>query len=91
MTLSLRHLVRGLFFNGSRSNGNDNGLAHERVPMALSRKSSRIAKTVLFVDDEPAILSMRRLVFESLGYSVFTAISGEEALEVFGCCTRWMQ
>jgi CheY-like chemotaxis protein len=80
MTLSLRDLVRGLFSNGSRSNGNDNGLTHERVPETISRKSSRIAKTVLFVDDEPAILSMRRLVFEALGYSVLTAISGEEAL-----------
>ena len=79
MTLSLRNLVRGLFFNGTRSNGN--GLAHERVSEALSRESSRIAKTVLFVDDEPAILSMRRLVFEALGYSVLTAISGEKALE----------
>jgi len=81
MTLSLRDLVRSLFFNGSRSNGNDNGLTHERVRESLSRKSSRISKTVLFVDDEPAILSMRRLVFEALGYSVLTAISGEEALE----------
>jgi len=26
---------------------------------------------------------MRRLVFEALGYSVLTAISGEEALEIF--------
>jgi CheY-like chemotaxis protein len=81
MTLSLRDLVRSLLFHGSRSNGNGNGLAHERVSEALLRKSSRIAKIVLFVDDEPAILSMRRLVFEALGYSVLTAISGEEALE----------
>jgi CheY-like chemotaxis protein len=84
MTLSLRDLVRGLFFNGSRSNGsngNHDGLTHERASQALSRKSSRIAKTVLFVDDEPSILSMRRAVFEALGYSVFTAISGEEALK----------
>jgi CheY-like chemotaxis protein len=81
MTLSLRDLVRGWFFKGSRSNGNDKGLTHATVRESLSRKSSRIAKTLLFVDDEPAILSMRRLVFEALGYSVLTAISGEEALE----------
>jgi CheY-like chemotaxis protein len=30
-------------------------------------------KTVLFVDDEPSILKIRRLVFETLGYSVLTA------------------
>jgi hypothetical protein len=68
MTLSLRDLVRGCFFKVSRSNGNDNGLTHAKVRESLSRKSSRVAKTVLFVDDEPAILSMRRLVFEGLGY-----------------------
>ena len=49
----------------------------------LSRESYRSAKTVLLVDDEPSILSMRRLVFETLGYSVFTAASGEDALKVF--------
>jgi CheY-like chemotaxis protein len=37
---------------------------------------------VLFVDDEPSILEMRRLVFESLGYSVLTAACGEDALEI---------
>jgi CheY-like chemotaxis protein len=81
MTLALRDVVRGWFFKGPRSNGNNKGLAHATVRESLSRKSSRIAKTLLFVDDEPAILSMRRLVFEALGYSVLTAISGEEALE----------
>jgi CheY-like chemotaxis protein len=37
---------------------------------------------VLFVDDELSILMMRRLVFQALGYSVFTAASGEDALKV---------
>ena len=68
MTLSLRNMVRGLFFNGSRKNGND---------------GNRSTKAVLFVDDEPSILSIRRLVFEALGYSVLTAACGEDALEVF--------
>jgi CheY-like chemotaxis protein len=83
MTLSLRKVVGGLFFNGSGSNGNNNVLAHEKRPEVLSRESYRSAKTVLLVDDEPSILSMRRLVFETLGYSVFTAASGEDALKVF--------
>lgn len=47
----------------------------------LSAESYRTAKTVLFVDDESSILMMRRLVFEALGYSILTAISGEKALE----------
>jgi len=48
-----------------------------------AEESDRSAKTVLFVDDEPSILEMRRLVFETIGYSVLTATSGEGALELF--------
>ena len=77
MTLFLKNVVRSLFFDGSRKNGNSSGFANEKESAALS------TKTVLFVDDEPSILSMRRLVFEALGYSVFTAASGEDALEIF--------
>jgi CheY-like chemotaxis protein len=40
------------------------------------------SRTVLFVDDEPDLLEARRLMFEFMGYSVLTAESGEEALEV---------
>ena len=36
MTLSLKDVVRGLFFNGSGSNGNNNVLAHEKEPEVLS-------------------------------------------------------
>lgn len=39
-------------------------------------------RTILLVDDEPSILQVRSLIFESLGYSVLTAESGEEALEI---------
>jgi CheY-like chemotaxis protein len=78
-----RNLVRGLFFKGSRINGNGGWFAHEKEPEVLSSESRRAAKTVLFVDDETSILSIRRLVFEALGYSVLTATCGEDALEVF--------
>jgi CheY-like chemotaxis protein len=37
-------------------------------------------RTVLFVDDEPSILTVRRMVFEAYGYTVLTAESGREAL-----------
>jgi CheY-like chemotaxis protein len=40
------------------------------------------SRTILFVDDEPSLLEVRRLIFEFMGYSVLTAESGEEALEV---------
>ena len=76
MTLSLRNVVRGLLFERSK-------FAHENEPEVLSTESHRAAKTVLFVDDEPSILSIRRLVFEALGYSVITATCGKDALEVF--------
>jgi CheY-like chemotaxis protein len=81
MTLSLKNVIRSLFFNSSRKNGNSSGFSHEKESAA--RVSYRSAKTVLFVDDEPSILSMRRLVFEALGYSVLTATCGEDALEIF--------
>jgi CheY-like chemotaxis protein len=83
MTLSLRNVVRGLFFQRSRKNGSGGWFAHENEPEVLSTESHRAPKTVLFVDDEPSILSIRRLVFEALGYSVLTATCGEDALEVF--------
>jgi CheY-like chemotaxis protein len=40
--------------------------------------------TVLLVDDEPMILDVGQRMLERLGYSVLTAASGKEALEVFG-------
>jgi CheY-like chemotaxis protein len=80
MTLALRNLIRGLFFDGPANNGN--GFAHKREPHVFSRKTHRSAKLILFVDDEPSLLSMRRLVFETLGYSVLTATCGEDALKV---------
>jgi CheY-like chemotaxis protein len=46
------------------------------------RNESYTPRTVLFVDDEPDMLLARRLMFEFIGYSVFTAESGEEALEL---------
>jgi CheY-like chemotaxis protein len=83
MTLALRNLIRGgLFFDGPANNGNGNGFAYKREPHVFSRKTHRSAKVILFVDDEPSLLSMRRLVFETLGYSVLTATCGEDALKI---------
>jgi CheY-like chemotaxis protein len=60
--------------------------------MALSSKNvshanalsspSLPCRTILLVDDEPSILQVRSLIFESQGYSVLTAESGEDALEI---------
>jgi CheY-like chemotaxis protein len=80
MPLTLKNAVRRLLYV-FRRNGNGSGLTHEKKRTMPSTGSHRMPKTVLFVDDEPSILKMRRLVFETLGYSVFTASSGEEALE----------
>ena len=77
MTLSLKNVVR----SGSRRNGSD--LAHEKERAGNSAENDHTAKTVLFIDDEDSILEIRRLIFESMGYSVLTAISGEEALKTF--------
>jgi len=82
MTLSLKNAVYG-FPYGSRRNDNGSDLAHEEEHAGNSAENDHTAKTILFVDDEASILNMRRLVFEALGYSVLTAISGEEAVETF--------
>jgi CheY-like chemotaxis protein len=82
MTLSHKNVVHRFLYS-SRRNDNGGGLAHEEERAANSAESDHIAKTILFVDDEASILEMRRLIFESLGYSVLTAISGEEALKTF--------
>jgi CheY-like chemotaxis protein len=73
MTLSLK--------NVSQETVSDSALTHKKERSVLSAESNPTAKTILFVDDEPSILRMRRLVFEALGYAVLTALSGEEALE----------
>jgi CheY-like chemotaxis protein len=39
--------------------------------------------TILCLDDEELPLSLRKLVLESAGYSVFTATNTAQALEVF--------
>src|SRR5437762_12393756 len=82
-TLSLKNVFRDLIFNGSRRNDNSGGFVHEKEPVVLSPGSCCAATTVLFVDDEPSILSMRRLICEGLGYSGLTATCGEDALEIF--------
>lgn len=38
---------------------------------------------ILFVDDEPEITTIVKKMFENLGYTVSTACSGKEALDVF--------
>ena len=40
-------------------------------------------ETILLVDDEEVILTVNRMVLEKLGYRVFSAQSGQEAIEVF--------
>ncbi len=83
MNLSLKNTdaVNG----GSCVSGRNGGgrSPREQEHTTLSTENPRSAQTILFIDDEPSILEVRRLVFEALGYSVLTAINGEEALEVF--------
>jgi hypothetical protein len=74
MTLSLRTRSAGCFTSlTSLEESNGSGLTHEKKGTMPSIGSHRMDKTVLFVDDEPSILKKRRLVFETLGYSVLTA------------------
>jgi CheY-like chemotaxis protein len=53
--------------------------AHQQSDRNASSEDAR-QKTILFVDDVPSILAIRRFLFEALGYFVLTADSGPEAL-----------
>jgi len=60
-------------------------VCHENYPLASITAAPRTAlsdkQVVLFVDDEPAILDTRRVIFEALGYVVLTAGAGAQALK----------
>ncbi|SDX45555.1 PAS/PAC sensor hybrid histidine kinase [Pseudomonas kuykendallii] len=61
-----------------------------QAPAEVPRQSeaaSRLAiqpKTVLVVDDDPLVLTSTAAMLDDLGYGVYTADSGEEALERLG-------
>jgi CheY-like chemotaxis protein len=65
----------------SCSNGSES-LSREALGKGYLQDRYPASQTILFVDDDPSILAVRRLIFEVLGFSVLTAESGEEALEV---------
>lgn len=66
---------------GAGKNGSDSENSSHGTPAEGRLKDGDTAsQTILFVDDEPDILAVRRLVFEVVGYSVLTAGCGEEAL-----------
>ncbi|MBN1380693.1 MAG: PAS domain S-box protein [Deltaproteobacteria bacterium] len=44
----------------------------------------RGSETVLFVDDQEPITELGRELLESMGYRVITAMSGKEALDIYG-------
>ncbi|SRR5260370_86798 len=69
-------------YGAIRSSIDSENLSREALDKRRLQGSYRSAQTILFVDDEPSILVVRRLIFEALGFSVLTAESGEEALEV---------
>jgi len=43
--------------------------------------SAKTATKILLVDDEPEVLETTKWAFEAIGYNVFTALTGEEAVE----------
>ncbi|MCK5034601.1 MAG: transporter substrate-binding domain-containing protein [Candidatus Sabulitectum sp.] len=59
----------------------------EELPLphaqALEPRPSEGGETILVVDDEPLICQQSKEFLELLGYVVYTAETGEEALEVF--------
>lgn len=52
--------------------------------MSTPRLNSRVPHVLLYADDDTAQLTLKRALFELWGYEVLTAVSGEQACEVFG-------
>ncbi|MEQ8204022.1 MAG: response regulator [Smithellaceae bacterium] len=50
---------------------------------ALENKAVNGGETILLVDDEKMILDVTRELLKSLGYQVYIAQSGKEAIDVF--------
>ena len=51
--------------------------------MTADNSQQELQATLLFVDDEPNILSALRRLFRPLGYRIFIAESGAQGLEIF--------
>jgi len=60
---------------------------NDELPLPLIRNSEPESlggrETILVVDDEPEIIQQSKEFLELLGYIIYTASSGEQALEVF--------
>src|SRR5438067_1781723 len=50
--------------------------------MCLSKKRPSVSMTVLCIDDEPGLLELEKRFLENHGYTVLTAASGPEGLEI---------
>jgi len=53
----------------------------EKIPEGEIRKGS---ETILFIDDEEMIIEIAEELLAQLGYTVLTARSGKEAIEIYG-------
>jgi response regulator RpfG family c-di-GMP phosphodiesterase len=58
------------------------GFVYSNLGRARSMNDSQPSPTLLFVDDEPSILSSLRRLFRPHGYRILTAESGAEALDL---------
>ncbi len=60
--------------------------AEDNLTIAVPRigaAGSTAAKTLLCIDDEPNILTLRKLVLEAAGYEVLAADNGPEGISLF--------
>ncbi len=60
------------------------GEVEDRAPAEEPREVPGGRETILIVDDEKDVLDIGRAMLKSKGYPVRAALSGEEALEVYG-------
>ncbi len=61
----------------------ETGRVQPRRPAPLFGEPMKPKKTILCVDDNEQSLSIRKVMLETRGYRVITALNGREALEIF--------
>jgi diguanylate cyclase (GGDEF)-like protein/PAS domain S-box-containing protein len=74
--------MQGYFFSRPVPAEQFEQLLRERRKLAFSSEAQLPSRTLLLVDDEPGILSSLKRLFRRDGYTLLTAESGMEALEL---------
>jgi diguanylate cyclase (GGDEF)-like protein/PAS domain S-box-containing protein len=77
--------MQGFYFSRPVTAVEFEQMLRERRKLEFATTESLPGRTLLLVDDEPGILSALKRLFRREGYTLLTAQSGAEALELLAC------